>query len=67
MLSIGWNFQGIAYWELLSRNTTIDTKLYHQQLEKLKAALQVIHPERRRVQLLHDNARAHTAKVTRKS
>ena len=65
MLSICWNFQGIVYWKLLPRNSTIDAKLYCQQLENLKAALQVNRRERRKVQLFHNNARPHTAKVTR--
>ena len=65
MLSTWWDFQGIVYWELLSPDTTIDTILYCQQLENFRAALQANHPKRRKVRLLHDNARSHTAKVTR--
>ena len=42
-----------------------EAKLYCQQLENLKAELQVNHRERRKVLLLHDNARPRTAKVTR--
>ena len=41
----------------------IGEKLYWQQLENLKAALQVSRSERRKVRLLHNNARAHTGKV----
>ena len=41
----------------------IDAKFYCQQLENLKAALQVNRPERRKVRLLDDNARARTAKA----
>ena len=62
MLSICWNFQGIVYQKLLPHNTTINAKLYWQQLEKLKTVLQVNRPERRKVRLLHDNARSHTVK-----
>ena len=40
--------------------------LYCQQLENMNAPLQVNRPERRRVPLFHDNARPHTAKVTRR-
>ena len=58
MLSTWWDFQGIVYWELLPRNTMIDAKLYCQQLENFEAALQVNCPERRKVRLLYDNARA---------
>ena len=55
MLSIGWDFQGIVYWEVLPRHSTIDVKFYRQQLENLKAALQISRPERRKVRLLNDN------------
>ena len=67
ILSMWWDFQGIAYRELLSGNTTIDAKLYCQRLEKVKAALQVNHLERQNIWLLHDSARPKTAKVTRQN
>ena len=41
----------------------IDRKLYWQQLANLKAALQVSRSEKRKVRLLHNNARAHMGKV----
>ena len=56
---------GIVFWQVLSRNTTIDAKLYCPQLENWRTALQVNRWERRKVRLLYDNARAHTAKVIR--
>ena len=59
------DFQGIVYWELLPCKGTIDAKLHCQQIENLKTTLQVNHRERRKVLLLLDNAKAHTAKVTR--
>jgi histone-lysine N-methyltransferase SETMAR len=65
MLSIWWDFQGVIYYELLPPNTTVDSKLYCTQLENLKVALQAKRPERRKVRLLHDNARPHVSKVTR--
>ena len=65
MLSICWEFQGIIQYELLPRNAMINAKLYWQQLGNLKAALQVNRPEKRKVRLLDDNARAHTAIATR--
>ena len=65
MLSVWLDFQEIVYWKLLSRNGTIDTKFYCQQLENLKAVLQVNRRKRRKVLVFHDNARPHTAKVTR--
>ena len=65
MLSVCWDFEGIIYYELLRPNTTIDSKLYCEQLQNLKVALQANRPERRKVRLLHDNAKAHTSKITR--
>ena len=32
MLSVWWDFEGIIYYELLLLNTTIDSKLYCEQL-----------------------------------
>ena len=66
MLSIWWDFQCVIYYKLLPPNTTVDSKLDCTQLENLKVALQTKRPERRKVRLLHDNAKPHTAKVTRK-
>ena len=65
MLSVWWDFEGIIYYEILRPNTTIDSKLYCEQLQNLKVALQANRPERRKVRLLHDNAKPHTSKITR--
>ena len=65
MLSVWWDFEGIIYYELLRPNTTIDSKLYCEQLKNLKVPLQTNRPERRKVRLLHDNAKPHTSKITR--
>ncbi|CAF3809193.1 unnamed protein product [Rotaria magnacalcarata] len=65
MLSIWWDFQSVIYYELFPPNTTIDSQLYCTQPENLKVALKTKRPERRKVRLLHDNARPHTSKVTR--
>ena len=65
MLSVWWDFQGIIYFELLPPNTTVDSSLYCEQLQSLKDVLPAKRPERRKVRLLHDNARPHTAKITR--
>ena len=40
MLSVWWDFEGIIYYELPRPNTTIDSKLYCEQLQNLKVALQ---------------------------
>jgi histone-lysine N-methyltransferase SETMAR len=65
MLSIWWDFQGIIYFELLPPNTIVDSELYCKQLQNLKVALQAKRLERHKVRLLHDNAKPHTAKITR--
>ena len=65
MLSILRDFQGTVYWKLLPRNSTINAKPYCKQLDNLKAAPQVNRRETRKIRLLDDNAKAHTAKVTR--
>ena len=49
---------------IIGARFTIDVKLYYQQLENLKAALQGNRRERRKVLLVDDNTRAHRGKVT---
>ena len=58
MLSVFWDTKGIIMWELLPKNKCIDATFYQQQLAEMR-------PERRRVVLLHDNAPAYKAKLTR--
>ena len=57
MLSVWWDFQSIIYFELLPPNTTIDCKLYCNQLQNLKVVLQVKRPERHKIRLLYDHIR----------
>ena len=59
----GANFKGLSTSNFHLRNITVDAKLYRQQLEKLRAALQANRSERWKVWLLHDNARPDTAKT----
>jgi histone-lysine N-methyltransferase SETMAR len=70
MLSIWWDIAGIIYWELLPPSTTVTATLYCNQLDKLRKVLTEVRPrwvdERGKVRLLHDNAKPHVAKVTRK-
>jgi histone-lysine N-methyltransferase SETMAR len=67
MLSVWWDFQGIIHWELLPRNTTVSAELYCEQLERLRQALLNKRPGPRKVRLLHDNAKPHTAMLTRQT
>jgi histone-lysine N-methyltransferase SETMAR len=66
MLSVWWDVKGIIYFELLPVNTTVDATLCCTQMNSLQAALKKERPYRNKVRLLHDNARPHTAKKTRK-
>lgn len=55
--------EGVVYYELLKPNETITTERYQQQLERLNDNLMQKRPSiasnRRKVILLHDNARPH--------
>ena len=66
MLCIWWGKEGVIYYELLPRNVTITSEVYCQQLRRLEAAIQEKRPVRRhQVILQHDNARPHTANITK--
>jgi len=67
MLCVWWTINGIVHWELLPPNSTVDSNVYCQQLDIVNYALLKKYPalvNRRRVLLLHDNARPHVSKVT---
>ena len=66
MLSVWWDVKGVVYWELLPSNTTITAEVYCLQLENLKLELETHWPGHGKVYFLHDNARPHVAKSTRK-
>ena len=57
----------MLYYELLSTNTTVMATLYTTQLRKLANVILQKRPQREQVRLLHDNARPHVAKTTRKA
>jgi hypothetical protein len=66
MLFIWWNMEGIIHYELLERNLTITAERYCQQLLHLEEAIQQKRPGRPHgVILQHDNARPHTANMTK--
>ncbi len=71
MLSVFWDFQGVIYFELLPPGTSVTATLYCEQLHKLRAALLDKRPGRGKelgkVRLLVDNAKPHSAKVTRQT
>lgn len=66
MLSVWWGVNGIVHWELLPTNTTITAEVYCNQLDNLKRKLEIDRPGQGKVYFLHDNARPHVAKSTRK-
>ena len=66
MLSVFWDFKGIIWYEFLPYGTTITAQIYSNQLQKLATQLQQVRPEKSKVLFLHDNARPHVAKETKK-
>ena len=65
-LCVWWDQKGVIYWELLEPKETVTANLYSQQLMRLSQALERKRPftgkGKRKVVLLHDNARPHVAK-----
>ena len=69
MLSVWWDFKGIAYFELLPRNQTINSNVYCRQLMKLDKETKEKRPKlatRKGVIFHQDNARPLTSLLTRK-
>lgn len=69
LLCIWWDQKGVLYYELLRPNQTITAERYCQQLQLLSEQIVQQRPYsghgRRPIILLHDNARPHTAIMTR--
>ncbi len=65
MLCVWWDMHGMVHQELLPPNTTINASYYCAQLERVEAELKIKRPGLGKVRFLHDNARPHTAKLTR--
>jgi len=68
MLCIWWDCKGIAYYELLPQNQTINSEKYCSQLDCLKAAIDEKRPKlsnRHGVVFHQDNARPHISLTTR--
>ena len=68
LLCVWWDWKGVVYFELLDQNQTITADIYCQQLDQLKTALAIKRSaltNKWGVILQHDNARPHTAKITR--
>jgi hypothetical protein len=66
MLSIWLDIERIIHYELLERNLTVTSERYCPKLCRLKEAIQQKRPVRLHGMILqHDNARPHTANMTK--
>lgn len=66
MLSVFWDYKGILWYELRPSGTTVNSDVYCSQLDELAMEIQKNRPERKQILLLHDNARPHVSKETRR-
>ena len=68
MLCVWWDMKGIIYYELLDPKKNVTADIYSQQLTRVSEALErkraFTGKGKRKVILLHDNARPHVAKTT---
>lgn len=68
LLCVWWDMLGIIHFELLDMYQTITANIYCEQLHRLRRALTIKRPamvRRKGIILQQDNARPHTAKVTK--
>ena len=68
MLSIFWNSAGVVHFELIPNGETIKAVNYFEQLNRVQQNLIRKHPvliNRKGVIFLQDNARPHSANLTR--
>jgi len=65
MLCVWWDMKGLLYYELLEEKQTVNAALYSQQLKRLSEKITENRPwnghGKRKITLLHDNARPHVA------
>lgn len=66
MICVWWNWAGMIHWEMVPKNKTVDKFLYIDQLRRVNDIIKAKYQYRReKVILLHDNARPHTANITK--
>ena len=64
MISVWWGVRGIVHWETIPKSSTINGQTYCEQLERVALKLK---GNQDRVYFLHDNAKPHTAFVTKET
>jgi len=66
MATVFWDMHGVLLLHFSPPNETVNSAAYQATLKKLKRAVQRKRPQKspKRVLLLHDNARPHTAHAT---
>lgn len=65
LLCVWFDSLGCLYFELMPVNATVNASVYSNQLQKLADIMKEKRSRRATVHLLHDNARPHTALLTR--
>ena len=68
MVTVFWDSVGVILVDFMSKGATINSDVYIDTLEKLKARIQRVRPALKmcKVLLQHDNAGLHTSLKTRK-
>lgn len=64
LLCVFWDRRHVIHWELLEKGQTVTAVLYCEQLERLRRKMR---NRQGPIILLHDNARPHTANLTKKN
>jgi transposase len=62
MFCVWWGTKGIIHWEVLPKDTTVDSVKYCSQLDEVKKKAEKIYGK---IYFLHDNARPHVSNLTR--
>jgi histone-lysine N-methyltransferase SETMAR len=68
MLSVWWNSEGMVHFEMIPNGRSITAALYCQQLDRVQESLRLNYPalvSRNQVVFLQDNAKPHTALLTK--
>lgn len=66
MLCVFWDYKGVIWYELLPYGKTITARVYSNQLQQMANSFREKRPNRSKIYFLHDNAKPHTANLTKK-